>query len=163
MKAQLTFEYYAAIIVFALFIGYFFIRLSQIPPQFITELGNERLRSESYQISEILLNDPGHPINWTETEVQRIGLSSNINKTNLLSKAKIANLNTICGSDYENVRNLLGTEYQFSIEIIEMKDSANVLLNCEPPFPIGKLTKTSITRIISFDSGGFGKLIFEVW
>ena len=161
MKAQLTMEYYASLIVFVLFIGYFFVRLSQISPQFITELKNERLRSESYQISEILVNDPGHPIGWTQVaDAKRIGLSSNLNKTNLLSKAKIYNLNTSCGSNYDGVRNLLGTEYQFSIEI---KNSTNTLLNCTPPSPIGKLKKTSITRIISFDSGEFGELIFEVW
>ena len=162
MKAQLTMEYYASLIVFVLFIGYFFIRLSQISPQFITELKNERLRSDSYQISEILVNDPGKPISWTLANAKRIGLSSNLNKTNFLSKEKISELNCSTPANYTKIKTLLGTEYQFSIEI---RNSTNVLLNCapRPEYLIGELTKTSITRIISFDSGEFGELIFKVW
>lgn len=162
MKAQLTIEYYVSIIVFILFVAYLFFQLIVTSPQFLRESESERLRSESYQISELLINDPGEPINWPTQVVKRVGLSSNLNKTNLLAKEKITAFQSKCISDYENLRKLIGTEYYFSINLTN-RISGELLINCKPPIAITKWTKASISRTVALDSNEFAELTLQLW
>jgi len=65
MKGQLSFvEYLVSFLVFITFISYFFLRIINETPIFLNEIRNERIRAEAFQLSEILVNDPGEPINW---------------------------------------------------------------------------------------------------
>jgi hypothetical protein len=162
MKAQLSVEYYVSLTIFILFVGYIFFQLILRSPQFITEVENERLRSESYQVSELLINDPGQPIDWNQANVKRIGLSSNLNMTNLLSIEKISSLQSICNSDYEKIRKSLGTEYFISIDLVNMT-SGEKLIACTSPISVTKKTKISITRIVALDSKNFGELTLQMW
>lgn len=162
MKAQLSIEYYASLTIFILFIGYIFFQLVTLTPQFNTELQNERLRSEGYQISELLINDPGYPIDWPTKTVKRLGLSSNLNGTNLLSTEKISSFESLCNSNYENVRSLIGTEYQVSLNLTDIT-SGQKLIDCSPPTPIIKKTKASISRFVALDSNHIGELELQLW
>lgn len=164
MKSQLSIEYYVSLTIFILFVGYIFFQLILRSPQYMIEVENERLRSESYQISELLINDPGQPINWNQANVKRIGLSSNLNMTNLLSTVKISSLQSICNSDYEKIRKSLGTEYFISIDLVNMTSGENEkLIACTSPVSVTKKTKTSITRIVALDSGDLGELTLQLW
>ena len=162
MKAQLSIEYYVSLIIFILFVSYLFFQLITLSPQFNRELENERLRSESYQISELLVNDPGEPIDWPIKTVKRLGLSSNLNKTNLLSEAKISAFQLKCDSDYEDVKKLIGTEYYFSINLTNI-DSNEKLIECGPPIPVIKQMKVSMTRIVALDSNNVCNLTLQLW
>src|SRR4030042_873859 len=162
MKAQLSIEYYVSLTIFILFVGYIFFQLIIRSPQFIVEVQNERLRSESYQISELLINDPGEPIVWNQANVKRIGLSSNLNETNLLSNEKISALQSICNTDYEKIRKLIGTEYYVSIELTNMT-SGEKLIVCTSPISVTKKTKVATTRIVALDSKDFGELVLQLW
>ena len=137
----------------------------RISPQFITEVKNERLRSEAYQISELLINDAGQPINWNSPPpVKRVGLSDNSNKTNLLSQGKIAAFNTSCSSDYDNIRKLIGigTEYYFSLNLTD-SNSGQTLIDCNPPLAVIKTAKVTITRITALNQTTFGELTLQLW
>jgi len=163
MKAQLTIEYYISLTIFILFIAYLFFQVIKISPQFLRELQAERLKSESYQISELLINDPGEPINWpSQANIKRVGLSSNLNKANLLSGEKITAFQSKCNSDYENIRKLIGTEYYFSLDLID-KTSGVKLISCNPPISVIKKMKSSISRIVALDSNKFGELTLQLW
>ena len=163
MKAQLSLEYYISLIIFIGFVVYISFQIMRISPQFITEVKNERLKSEAYQISELLINDAGQPINWnSQPPVKRFGLSDNSNKTNLLSQGKIAAFNTSC-SDYDNIRKLIGigTEYYFSLNLID--SNGQTLINCNPPLTVIKPAKIAITRIVALNQTTFGELTLQLW
>ena len=64
MKAQISYDFYFSLVVFVLFISFLFFRLITFLPFYSDEISIQRLRSEAYQISEILINDAGHPGNW---------------------------------------------------------------------------------------------------
>jgi len=145
-----------------LFIGYIFFQLTITSPHFIRESKNEILRIEAYQISELLINDPGKPIDWPTKPVERFGLSSNVNKTNLLATDKVSAFHSNCNSDYENVSRLIDTEYHFSIDLID-KDSGQKLIECKPSIPIKKDITATVTRIVSLDSGKVGELTILLW
>jgi len=165
MKAQLSLEYYISLTIFIGFIVYISFQVMRISPQFITEVENERLKSEAYQISELLINDAGEPLNWENnpSSVERIGLSKNYkNETNLLSQQKITAFNTTCNSDYGNVRRSIGTDYYFSLELIDIS-SGQSLIDCNPPIIFVKPAKVVITRITALDSPAFGELILQLW
>ena len=163
MKAQMSVEYYISLTIFILFVGYIFFQLIVLSPQYKLELQTERLRSESYQISELLINDPGEPTDWYMDidTAKRVGLSSNLDKTNLLSEDKIYAFQSAC-SDYENLRKLLGTENEILIELINIT-SGEKIISCESPISVTKQTKISITRIVALDSDNMGELTLQMW
>ncbi|MEM7825075.1 MAG: hypothetical protein QXO27_03840 [Candidatus Aenigmatarchaeota archaeon] len=161
MKGQLSIEYYISLILFVFFIVYLSFQIVKITPTYIRELKNENLRIEAYQLSELLINDPGEPINWdSQPQVKRIGLSSNENKTNLLSGNKIAAMKTKCSTNYEDVRRLIGTEYYFSLFLTNETLRQTI---CQPTnFPVRE-TNTTITRVVAIDDNSIGNLSLFVW
>ncbi|MEM7826521.1 MAG: hypothetical protein QW451_02750, partial [Candidatus Aenigmatarchaeota archaeon] len=97
MKSQISFvEFITSMLIFSSFVTYFSIHSLSSASSYLAEIKMERLRSEAYQISELLINDPGEPLNWNVinfANVRRIGLLDHTqNKTNLLSKAKLDRL-----------------------------------------------------------------------
>lgn len=63
MKAQISFvEFIIAFSIFSVFVAYLFFRLLSFMPAYLNEIRSERVRSEAYQISELLINDPGEPM-----------------------------------------------------------------------------------------------------
>lgn len=163
MKAQLSLEYYISLITFILFVTYVSFQLIKISPQFINEVKNERLKSEAYQISELLINDAGEPINWyNQQNVKRVGLSSNLNKTNFLSLEKITAFQSKCNSDYNNIRKLIGTEYYFSLQLID-RSSGQKLIDCNPPVTVIKPAKVVMSRIVALSSNSFSEMILKLW
>ena len=162
MKAQLSLEFYASIVIFILFATYVFFQLLGIEPQFMSSLNNERLKSEAYQVSEMLVNSPGNPADWPGKSVTSIGLSSNLNDSNLLSVQKISAFNSLCGSSYDNMRSIIDTEYQFSVTLTNISGGSSTLINCNSTTPM-KTIRASVTRIVALDSGDVGELKVEMW
>jgi hypothetical protein len=167
MKAQLSLDYIVSLIVFIGFVTYIFFQLLSYGPPYISEIEKQRLRSEVYQISELLVNDPGEPLNWNSldfTNVERVGLSDETkNKTNVLSLEKIGKFNQICTSEngYDKIKSKIDTEYQFLIQLIN-KSNNQYLINCTPPQLITKALKAEIRRTVVFGSD-FGELIVQMW
>ena len=166
MKAQISIEYIISVIVFILFATYIFFRVIVYPAGYINEIKTQRLKSEAYQISELLVNDPGEPLDWNikpDNERIRIGLSdSNQNKTNFLSMNKIAEFNDTCNTNYDEIKRLIGTDYQFSIFLSSSGTASTRLINCSYPGMVVKPVKFEVSRIVAFDST-YGELIVELW
>ena len=170
MKGQLTIEYMFTFILFIGLIIFIYSQYSSNIPTFINEIKKEDSRSKAYQISELLLNDPGEPSDWDSSSVQRLGLSDQTyNKHNLLSLEKITNLNSKC-SDYSEIQELLALNQTFSIRFYNITSTGirDILLDCSPPQSLIARTElnTTVRRITSFvDSSGeksFGELVIEV-
>ena len=137
MKGQISIDYIIAIVIFIFFVIYFLFEITNIVPKFIGQIEEQEIRSKAYQISEILINDPGYPENWNffklDSEyIQRIGLSNIqatktnyfLNERNYLSLNKINRLMELCdttlgGIGYEKVTEKIGTNLDFSIIITD--------------------------------------------
>jgi hypothetical protein len=168
MKGQISFvEFLVTMAIFITFVGYFSFQLTSFFPIYLNEVRNERVRSEIYQLSEILMNDPGDPANWrdsTSDSVKRIGLSNeNFNKTNYLSLTKITNFNLNCPTNYETIRSKLGSQLDFSVILFERYPTDQKLIECKPPVTTIRAINSTIRRIVYFDSGGYGELIIQMW
>ena len=176
MKGQLTIEYMFTFILFIGLIVFIYSQYSSNIPTFINEISKEDSRSKAYQISELLLNDHGEPIDWDNDidSAERIGLSDeNENKQNLLSYEKIDNLNSWCkpiNNNYINLQKKLALNQTFSIRFYNITSTGlrDILLDCSPPQALITKTElnTTVRRVTSFvDSSGrknFGELIIEV-
>jgi len=62
LKGQLTIQYLASFIFFLGLVIYIYFSYSANLPAFVEEVRKEDVRSKAFQLSEILINDPG---NWT--------------------------------------------------------------------------------------------------
>jgi hypothetical protein len=103
--------------------------------------------------------------NKPTVEIKRIGLSDeSMNKTNLLSTAKIQSFNNFCSTNYQLVANQLGIteDYQFEVFITDLT-SNTLLASCSPPTRISRGKVAEVTRIAALDSGSYVRIIVRVW
>jgi len=166
-KGQFSYDYFISMIIFILFVAYIAFQIMALRPAYLREVRNEILRSESYQLSDLLVNDPGEPLNWDVASVKRIGLSNEINKTNYLSVAKIVKLASLCPqAGYStSFPQLFGVDkkYQFSI-IVKNITSGLPLADCHPSSIIAaRAINTSIKRVVVLDSGEYGEVTVQMW
>lgn len=163
MKAQISFvEYLVAFVIFVIFLGYFSIQILKVVPEYLNRMRGVTIMSETYQISEILVNDPGYPIDWTKDNVQRLGLSDETkNITNYLSLRKINEIGSSCTPGYDKIKASLASDQDFSIILIN-SSSGNNLIDCHPTTTAVREIKTTVRRIVSFDSS-YGELIIQMW
>ncbi|MCD6371882.1 MAG: hypothetical protein J7L39_04160 [Candidatus Aenigmarchaeota archaeon] len=171
MRGQIGLEQIVTIIVFISIVGYVFFRVFSYEPLFISNIERENLLSYAYQVSEILLKDPGYPTNWDEEyvlngieSVKRIGLvEESLNKSNLLSFEKMGNLSEICTANYNYLKKIFGNN---DITIIFLDERGNYIFDaCKPP-RLPPSNSINITRIFSYKIGNqrmIGKMIIGVW
>lgn len=169
MKGQISFDYYIAIIAFIFFVVYFLFQITNLVPNFLAQMEEQRMRLEAYQVSEILINDVGSPENWVGlpmSSINRIGLSDYVrDETNLISLAKVADLNTKCvAGAHTELREKLDTDLQFSLFVIDRSDGTP-LLSCIPPPAEQSLRGLAVTssRTVAFDDGSYGELTVQMW
>lgn len=170
MKGQISIDYYLSLIVFIFFVVYFLFQTSNLVPTFINQMEEQRIRSEAYQMSELLINYAGSPSDWNTLvpdntdQIDGIGLlDQNRNKVNVVSSAKVAALNTICSNQgQEFLRSKINTDLQFSLFLVDRTDGSTDL-GCSPA--VGNLRGFSVTerRIVAFDDNRFGELALQVW
>jgi hypothetical protein len=163
MKGQLTIQYLASFIFFIGLVVYIYFSFSANIPAFVEEVGKEDIRSKAYQLSEVLVNDPGEPANWqyvNPDDIRRIGLSDeNSNKTNLISLQKVYQLDDpiICGLAPLKLALLR----PFSILIFNISQTTgerNPLAECTPfTFPTTAINVT-VKRITALNNTETGKL-----
>jgi|YelNatPaOPRAMG01_1025707.scaffolds.fasta_scaffold64325_2 hypothetical protein len=166
MKAQVSFEYYFSLVLFVMLAMYVVFQTISVTSVYRAEVRNRLIKAEAYQISELLVNDLGEPINWDiSSEVKRIGLSDeSMNKTNLLSTAKIRSFNNSCSTNYQLVASQLGIteDYQFEVFVTDLT-SNTLLASCSPPTRISRGKVAEVTRIAALDSGSYVRIIVMVW
>lgn len=166
-KAQISFvEYIVAFSIFLAFVAYFSFRVLSLMSEYSNEVKTERIRVEAYQLSELLINDPGEPIDWDEgSSTRRFGLSDeNSNRTNLLALNKVNEFEVNCsGTGYHDVKKLLGSENDFSIFLKAKQPSEKILIDCYPPQIITRAVNVTVRRIVALDDGSFGELTIQMW
>ncbi len=154
MKGQMTVEYLISFMIFVGIIAYIYISYSANIPSFVEEVRKEDIRSKAFQLSEILVNDPGEPENWDANTVERIGLlDESSNKQNLISGDKVEELsnNFPCPAQYDNLMNKLGMNETFAIIISKYTgEIRQSIYTCNPPALIGTINVT-IVRIVALN------------
>ncbi len=161
IKAQLTIQYLASFIFFVGLVVLIYLSYSTNIPRFVEEVNKENTRSKAYQLSEVLVNDPGQPIDWNnlpKTQIKRIGLSDHTtNKTNLILKSKIDKFHDFdCYTNFKEVQDKLSLNRSFSIFIFNITDNGNrdLLYNCSPlVFPKTGINAT-VKRITAMNNSG---------
>jgi len=166
-KGQLSIEYFVAMIIFIFFVVYFLFQMSNLVPEFTGEMENQRIRSEAYQISEIMINSPGMPANWNAlpySQTVLFGLSNQtLNKTNLLSSAKIVSMNSTCVSlGQQAIQSKFYTDLEMSMIIVDRTDGSP-RLDCNAPRNNTRGFSVTVRRIVAFDDGRFGDLTLQMW
>ena len=167
MKGQISFvEYLAALTIFITSVLYIAFQLINFAPKYLNEVNDERIRLDAYQISELLANDPGNPINWyASSTILRMGLSSETaNKTNFLSLQKINAFDNYCNANggYDNVKKNISSIGNFAVLLFNRTaNSGNLLINCQPNLPFSSPINTTVRRIMSIDSNDIGELIVQ--
>jgi len=160
-------EYLTVLTMFIMFSTYFTFRMMEQKPAYMREINAEIFRSESYRLSEMLVNDAGEPADWQtlvgtggEGSIKRIGLSDESgNVTNLLSEAKLSKMKALCAADYANAKRLVGGGHYFSL--VRTGSSGIPETICSPG--VTGDVKASITRLVAFSGGDYGKIVVQMW
>ena len=156
--------------IFVAFVGYFGVQLLNLVPMYLTQVRTEETRNEAYLISDMMVNDPGNPINWPSQEgnIKRIGMNDETqNLTNVVSTAKLNEFFNLCQSGYFHVLNWMGTTHEFYLvasEINATDGSVDAILTCQPPnliFGTGTVN-TTITRFAAINSTEYVQFILQV-
>ena len=165
MKGQLSIQYLVAFVVFIGISTYIYFAYSQNVPSFLDEIRKETYKSEVFQISEMLMNDPGEPLEWSKSNVQRIGLSDDSkDKQNYISKNKMDILkeyDCLKVSDYEELKNKIGTYENVTIMIFDVNlndGSRQSLFSCFPPHGFTTSIKSKVVRYATYDDAGTTKV-----
>ncbi|MCX6820775.1 MAG: hypothetical protein NT016_02405 [Candidatus Aenigmarchaeota archaeon] len=168
-KGLFNVEYLTVLILFIMCSMYFVFRMMAEKPAYINEVHRETLRAESYRLSEMLVDDAGAPANWQnlagtpqQSNIKRVGLSDESNNvTNMVSETKLSEMKQMCvgAGGYATVKSMVGARHDFSLTRI---DSAGVADTICSPAAAGDVT-ASITRLVAFDTGGYGQLITQMW
>ena len=178
MKAQISFvEFITALTIFIASVTYISFQISTFIPKYLNEVKAERVRSEAFQLSELLINDPGDPANWYAfnfNNVIRLGLSDEReNKTNFLSQNKISKFNEFC-SNYLEVKKKLGLDYDFYLILKDGETGEEKINCCASKIDCSILdqtlgltqTRATITRIVAYIENNqvkYGEMILQVW
>ena len=153
MKGQAGFEFYFSIMAFALVVIWVFLQLVRYYPAYFHQIDYEILKSEAWQLSEMLVNDPGEPTNWYLflLSAKRIGLNDESkNQTNMISYEKAVVFNVTCNDNYDLMLKLLNTNYSLSVYLVD--EDGNVLISCSHPHE--GMFIANITRIVAIHSKG---------
>ncbi len=162
-------DFYVALIVFLGVLAYVSFQLFQTVPATYTNVKEESLRIDAYQLSELLVNDGGYPLDWDTrplAEIKRIGLSDSTKSiTNYLSRSKIDRLKTICETPtgYQDVKNILDIQNEMSITFIEHTLPVDSMWICKSSLPSNKKTAFNVSRTVTIDGTAFAEIIVEAW
>lgn len=172
-KGVFNIEYFVVMTIFLMFSLYFAIRLVQMYPRYLRSIKEEILRSDSYRLSEILINNDGEPGNWTLygfDDWKRFGLSNETSiMPNYLSLTKIVLFNDSCkdgvvvSDGYGFVKEKVGANHDFTITINASAVSGvePVFMRCDGSMPTTG-TVAVIRRIIAVDNGQLGVVTVEM-
>lgn len=132
MKAVLDIEFILSVFVFLASLSFATAAVGRNIPVLKEGALVDTMRSESYQISELLVATHGAPENWEtvgDDEIERIGLAR---ENNVLESRKVDRLQELCRDDYEKVNRMLQqVQTDVVLELMEA-DGTNALSACRP-------------------------------
>ncbi|MEM5852763.1 MAG: hypothetical protein QW228_00065 [Candidatus Aenigmatarchaeota archaeon] len=166
MKAQISFvEFLTAMTIFLGAVTFVAFQVSSFIPNYLNELKAQRLKSEIFQISELLINDPGYPIDWYKTSfdnVKKLGLSDETkNETNLISGIKMKSFFSNCSK----VGDKIILDHNLEVTFKNITGSLNGSCSILKTQARGARNFT-ISRIVAYTDGimtRHGELVLSAW
>src|SRR5207253_305535 len=149
------------LILFIATVTYTFITVASFLPKYLEEVRSQRLRTEVYQVSQLLLNNPGDPVNWETgnldiNNINRVGLLVNgSDSTNVLGRTKLFSFNTLCGNgvNYQNLKSKFALDFDFSIVLnFTSLSGQSSTFTCEPTIAATGRVNVTLTRIFATES-----------
>ena len=133
MKGVLNIEFIVSVIVFLITLSFVSMSIINNAPFLHQESFIENLKSNAYQVSQLLLLDEGLSdsgnTNWNKDNVVLLGLSAG--EEYILDQNKISELDNLCNEDYEKVRGLLA-DYKTYITLSIIRPDGSQILDCRP-------------------------------
>jgi hypothetical protein len=129
LKGVVNVEFILALLVFVTTLVFITTATLSSIPNIHEQAISEKLKTNIYSVSEIIMFDKGYPENWDSTTVQKIGLSSG--QPYILSIDKINNLSELCRNDYQKMLSALNLE-NYNIIINITRDDGTNILYCKP-------------------------------
>lgn len=103
MKGQINLQYLIALIVFIAMVWYLTFQISSMIPTFRIESKKNILQLKAHRLTELLIKNPGEPVNWNYNSVKRIGLADSFY---VLNQAKVETFRNLCKTNYGKVKDL---------------------------------------------------------
>ena len=151
-KAQVwSLDFIIAIAFFAISLTIYFKYAGQIFNE--DEMNLEELRIEAASISSSLMT-PGYPQDWNESNVERIGISTD---GSTISPEKLESFRTISTS-YEKTRKLLSASHQYYIQL--SNNSTNISLSGLKYSATAKLIATA-EKIVLYNNSLFRLSVYS--
>ena len=168
-KGQLSADFFVALVAFLGFLAYITFQLFQTVPESSANVKEETIRIEAYQISELLVNNAGFPLDWEAqplSGIKGIGLSDPAKSmTNYLLRAKLDRLNTICQTPtgYQDIKGILEMNNEMTITFIEHTLPTDTIWVCKSSVATNKKVAFNVSRTVSIGGNSFGEIIVEMW
>jgi hypothetical protein len=163
MRGQISIEYMIALGIFIGLVFYIYFQyINNISP-FLEDVLKEEKRAEAFQISAVLLNDPGEPSNWdTSGNVKRLGLANeSSNMSNWIKRSKIDGMSSWCSS----INKLLAIERPFNVMVFDINLSTGArtqLAICRSPVLRIDQINATVRRYAVYDDGKIAEIIVQV-
>jgi hypothetical protein len=162
MRGQVSIEYLIALSIFISLITYIYFQyIGNISP-FLEDVIKEEKRAEVFQIADILVNDPGEPVNWDNNNVKRVGLANeSTNMTNWIKLSKIDSMSSVCS----NINKLLAIERPFNVMVFDVNPSTGVrteLAKCMSSSLRFDQINATVRRYAVYDGGKIAEIIVQV-
>lgn len=173
-KGQISLDYIISLVVFMTITLYIAFQVMRFAPLYLKEIREETLRSEAYQVSELLINDPGLPKYWDSLQVsqrdtiKRLGLSDNSSRMNLVSIDKANEFEQICNieNDYAMVEDRMGldeTGYNMHVTLVDLVEDTIIIDNCQSTITSEGRQTAVVRRIVALTNGNYAELVLRMW
>ncbi|MEM5801697.1 MAG: hypothetical protein QW350_00475 [Candidatus Aenigmatarchaeota archaeon] len=159
MNGQISIEYMISFSIFLGIVTYIYLQyIGNITP-FTEDVLKEEKRAEAYQIADILINDPGEPINWDTLTPKRVGLANE--STNMTNWIKLSKINALpC-----DLLDKIFIQKPFNIMIFEVDPNTgarSILKTCISSNLRVDQINVTVTRYAIFDNGRIAELVVQV-
>ncbi|OYT43125.1 MAG: hypothetical protein B6U88_01830 [Candidatus Aenigmarchaeota archaeon ex4484_56] len=146
MKGQINFDFIFSVTIFIILITYLFVQIFNNYPTQIGLSKSNYFFSEAYRVSELLIKDEGYPNDWNETNVERLGLSS---EPYILNNSKLTELDKLCDvlslTKIQKIKESLDIDGLLAVKISYINGTN--ILNCD--LAGGKLNRLSHVKRVA--------------
>jgi hypothetical protein len=158
-KGIIDIEFILSIVVFLSVVAFVSFVIIGNVPVFHRESVNEGLRARAYEVSQLILFDQGYPLDWTPSNVQRVGLSTD--EAYKISTTKIGNFAALC-ADYSRMRPLLGQDFRNDVKVSIVDLSGQSLLSCGPAVNTSIVPEFPLTRYAVLENNAIVRISVSV-
>lgn len=158
-RGQFNIEYLVALVIFISIIIFLSIQLAQAVPEFHADSVSNRLRAQTFRISDTLMKTPGQPQRWELSNASAFGFAE---RPYLINTTKLASFNTTCLQDYTGTKRTLGLDPRSDFQMRVLVNGTSAVDCGQKRVPLEAvqmvLRRTGYTNV-----GELVEMTFAVW